>query len=86
MLIYLKGLLDDNFKLEVYMHAASYTLASIKSGKLFLMEIIKLVNTNTYVTVGCLRESSPCFQACWLQNSTMTSMTLTNISTIKLMH
>ena len=57
MLVYLKGSLDDTFKLEVYMNAASYTLAGVKSGELFLMEIIKLVNADTRATIGYLRES-----------------------------
>ena len=57
MLVYLKGSLDDNFKLEVYMNASSYTLAGVESGELFLMEIISLVNADTRATVGYLRES-----------------------------
>jgi hypothetical protein len=57
MLSYLKGSLDDTFKLEVYMNAAAYTLAGVESGELFLMEIIKLVNADTRATVGYLRES-----------------------------
>jgi hypothetical protein len=57
MLVYLKASLDDNFKLEVYMNAASYTLAGVESGELFLMEMIKLVNADTRATVGYLRES-----------------------------
>jgi hypothetical protein len=36
MLAYLKRSRDDNFKLEVYMNAAIYTLAGVESGNLFL--------------------------------------------------
>jgi hypothetical protein len=57
IITYLKGLLDDIFKLEVYMNAALYTLAGVESGELFLMEIIKLVNADTCATVGYLQES-----------------------------
>ena len=57
MLTYLKGSLDDTFKLEVYMNAASYTIAGTESGELFLMEIIKLVNADMRATAGYLRES-----------------------------
>jgi hypothetical protein len=57
MVIYLKESLADNFKLEVYMNAALYTLAGIEVGELFLWQIIKLVNADTRATVGYIREA-----------------------------
>ncbi len=57
MIIYLKESLEDNFKLEVYMHADKHTIAGIESGKLFLWQIIQLVNADTCATVGYIRES-----------------------------
>jgi hypothetical protein len=57
MIIYLKESLDDNFKLEVYMHAGLYTVASVEVGELFLWQVIKLVNADTRATVGHIRES-----------------------------
>jgi hypothetical protein len=44
----LSWMLDDHFKLKGYMNKALYTLAGVKSRKLFLMEIIKLVNVVTW--------------------------------------
>ena len=57
MIIYLKESLADNFKLEVYMNAALYTLAGVEVGELFLWQIIKLVNADTQATVGYIREA-----------------------------
>jgi hypothetical protein len=56
MIIYLKESLEDNFKLEVYKHAALYTITGNEVGELFLWQIIKLVNADTRATVWHIRE------------------------------
>ena len=56
MIIYVKESLEDNFKLEVYMQAALYTIAGNEVGEPFLWQIIKLVNADTRGTVGHIRE------------------------------